>query len=203
MLTGLGSFARVAILDRRGVGLSDRLSPQDLPPLEVVMDDVVTVMDDAGIERSAVFGWQSGATHAALLAATYPDRISQLVTFALDPCPLQKPGWTHAWNHGEWENYLSELRQGWEPVTGSGSMSPSSCQGLRLCTSRTGRWRCSSYRRIRRRRRRSSGSTWKPTSGLSCLLSMYPRSCCTALRLRLCRRRSRPLWLRRSTVQPW
>ncbi len=34
MLTGLGSFARVAIMDRRGVGLSDRLSPKDLPPLE-------------------------------------------------------------------------------------------------------------------------------------------------------------------------
>src|SRR5690348_9528652 len=114
MLTGLGSFARVAILDRRGMGLSDRLSPQDLPPLEVVMDDIITVMDDAGIDRAAVFGWQSGATHAALLAATYPDRVSQLVTFALDPCPLQKPGWTlTAWSRSEWESYLSELRQGW------------------------------------------------------------------------------------------
>ena len=57
MLTGLGSFARVAILDRRGVGLSDRLSPQDLPPLEVVMDDIITVMDEAGIDRAAV--WRS------------------------------------------------------------------------------------------------------------------------------------------------
>jgi class 3 adenylate cyclase/pimeloyl-ACP methyl ester carboxylesterase len=114
LLTGLGSFARVAILDRRGVGLSDRLSPNDLPPLEVVMDDIITVMDDAGIERAAVFGWQSGATHAALLAATYPGRVSQLVTFALDPCPLQKPGWTlTVWSRGEWESYLSELRQGW------------------------------------------------------------------------------------------
>jgi pimeloyl-ACP methyl ester carboxylesterase len=47
MLTGLGSFARVVILDRRGVGLSDRLYPRDLPSLEVVMDDVVTVMDEA------------------------------------------------------------------------------------------------------------------------------------------------------------
>ena len=53
MLTGLGSFARVAIMDRRGVGLSDRLSPKDLPSLEVVMDDILTVMDDAGIERAA------------------------------------------------------------------------------------------------------------------------------------------------------
>ena len=132
LLTGLGSFARVAIMDRRGVGLSDRLSPKDLPSLEVVMDDILTVMDEAGIERAAVFGWQSGATHAALLAATHPARISRLVTYALDPCPLQKPGWTlTSWGRGEWESYLTELRQGWEPVSGSSSMLPSGRRGLR------------------------------------------------------------------------
>jgi len=82
--------------------------------VEAVMDDIITVMDEAGIDRAAVFGWQSGATHAALLAATYPDRVSQLVTFALDPCPLQKPGWTMTtWGRGEWESYLTDLRQGW------------------------------------------------------------------------------------------
>jgi class 3 adenylate cyclase len=113
MLTGLGSFARVAILDRRGVGLSDRLYPKDLPALEVVKDDVLTVMDDAEIECAAMFGWQSGATHAALLAATHPARVSQLVTFGLHPCPLQKPGWPYSWSRSEWESYLSKLRQGW------------------------------------------------------------------------------------------
>jgi class 3 adenylate cyclase len=113
MLTGLGSFARVAILDRRGIGLSDRLSPKDLPSLEVVMDDILIVMDEAGVERAAVFGWQSAATLAALLAATYPDRVSKLVTFGLDPCPLRKPGWPHGWSRSEWESYLSDLRQGW------------------------------------------------------------------------------------------
>jgi class 3 adenylate cyclase len=113
MLTGLGSFARVVILDRRGIGLSDRLYPKDLPSLEVVMDDVLVVMDDAGVERAAVFGWQSGATLAALLAAAYPARVSQLVTFGLDPCPLRKPGWPHGWSRDEGESYLSSLRQGW------------------------------------------------------------------------------------------
>jgi class 3 adenylate cyclase len=113
MLTGLGSFARIAIMDRRGVGLSDRLSPKDLPPLEVVMDDILTVMNDAGIDRAAVFGWQSGATHAALLAATYPQRVSRLVTFALDPCPLRKRDWSYSWSRSRWESYLSELRRGW------------------------------------------------------------------------------------------
>jgi pimeloyl-ACP methyl ester carboxylesterase len=113
LLTGLGYFARVVILDRRGVGLSDRLYPKDLPSLEVVMDDIITVMDEAGIDRAVVFGWQSGATLAALLAATYPARVSQLVTFGLDPCPLRKPGWPYGWGRGEWESYLTELRQGW------------------------------------------------------------------------------------------
>jgi len=61
MLTGLGSFARIAIMDRRGVGLSDRLYPKDLPPLEVVMDDIITVMDEAGIGRAVTMSaaWRS------------------------------------------------------------------------------------------------------------------------------------------------
>jgi len=100
-------------LDRRGVGLSDRLHPRDLPSLEVMMDDILTVMDDAGIDRAAAFGWQNGATLAALLASTYPDRVSQLVTFNFDPCPLLKPDWPHGLSRGAWEGYLSELRQGW------------------------------------------------------------------------------------------
>jgi class 3 adenylate cyclase len=77
------------------------------------MDDILTVMVDAGIERAAVFGWQSGATLAVLLAATYPDRVSELVTFNLNPCPLLKPDWPYGLSRVEYERYLSEVRQGW------------------------------------------------------------------------------------------
>src|SRR2546430_17129009 len=73
MLTGLGSFARVVILDRRGVGLSDRLYPKDLPSLEVLMDDILVVMDEAGVERAALVRGQNGAPLPALPAATYPE----------------------------------------------------------------------------------------------------------------------------------
>ena len=34
-LEQLASFSRLILVDRRGTGLSDRFSPQDLPPLEV------------------------------------------------------------------------------------------------------------------------------------------------------------------------
>ena len=32
-LRALGSFARLIVVDRRGTGVSDRVSPSDLPPL--------------------------------------------------------------------------------------------------------------------------------------------------------------------------
>ncbi len=35
-LDRLASFSRLVIVDRRGSGLSDRFSPEDLPPLELI-----------------------------------------------------------------------------------------------------------------------------------------------------------------------
>src|SRR5690349_7552572 len=50
-LTRLASFARLILFDKRGTGLSDRVT--DLPGLEVRMDDVRAVMDAAGSECAA------------------------------------------------------------------------------------------------------------------------------------------------------
>jgi pimeloyl-ACP methyl ester carboxylesterase len=44
-LTRLGSFSRLILFDKRGTGLSDRVT--DMPSLEVRMDDVRAVMDAA------------------------------------------------------------------------------------------------------------------------------------------------------------
>lgn len=113
MLERFASFARVIILDRRGIGLSDRFSPDDLPSLEVVADDVSAVMDDAGLDRAAVFGWQSGASIAIMLAATYPERVSALALFSADACALEKPDWPYGWTESEWESYLEGVRLHW------------------------------------------------------------------------------------------
>jgi pimeloyl-ACP methyl ester carboxylesterase len=56
----LGSFARVITFDKRGTGLSDRVSIDALPSLEQRMDDVRAVMDAAGSERAALFGSSEG-----------------------------------------------------------------------------------------------------------------------------------------------
>jgi class 3 adenylate cyclase len=73
----LGSFARVILFDRRGVGLSDPVA--SAATLEERMDDVRAVMDAAGSERAALFGMSEGATMCMLFAATYPQRTSALV----------------------------------------------------------------------------------------------------------------------------
>ena len=68
----LASFCRLIIFDKRGTGLSDRVS--GVPDLETRMDDVRAIMDAAGSERAAVLGYSEGAAMAALFAATYPER---------------------------------------------------------------------------------------------------------------------------------
>jgi pimeloyl-ACP methyl ester carboxylesterase len=57
-LLRLASFARVAMFDKRGTGLSDRVS--ELPSFDLRMDDARAVMDAAGMERAALPGISEG-----------------------------------------------------------------------------------------------------------------------------------------------
>ena len=70
----LASFGRLILFDKRGTGLSDRVSPERLPDLETRMDDVRAVMDAVGSERAVVLGISEGGAMSALFAATYPER---------------------------------------------------------------------------------------------------------------------------------
>ena len=75
----LSSFARVVSFDKRGQGLSDRVS--DAPSLEQRMDDVRAIMDAIGSQRATLFGHSEGCAMSALFAATYPERVSRLILF--------------------------------------------------------------------------------------------------------------------------
>ncbi|MGZ5296959.1 MAG: alpha/beta fold hydrolase [Actinomycetota bacterium] len=68
----LSAGARVILFDKRGVGLSDRLS--SVPTLEARMDDLRAVLDATGSERPLLMGDGDGGALAALFAATYPER---------------------------------------------------------------------------------------------------------------------------------
>ena len=78
-LTWLASFSRLIIFDKRGTGLSDRVS--DMPTIEQRMGDVRAVMDAAGSERAAIFGVSEGGAMSTVFAATYPERTSLLILY--------------------------------------------------------------------------------------------------------------------------
>ena len=73
------SFARVILYDKRGTGLSD---PVDgVPTLESRIDDLRAVLDAAGSERAALFGFSEGGPISVLFAASYPQRVSALILY--------------------------------------------------------------------------------------------------------------------------
>jgi pimeloyl-ACP methyl ester carboxylesterase len=80
-LNRLASFSRLIVFDKRGTGLSDRVPPAELPPLEERMDDLRAVMDAAGSERATIFGASEGGNLSALFAASHPERTTGLALF--------------------------------------------------------------------------------------------------------------------------
>jgi len=78
----LASFSRLITFDKRGTGLSDRVPDDQLPSLEVRMDDLRAVMDAVGSQRAALFGYSEGGNMCMLFAATYPERTVALVTYS-------------------------------------------------------------------------------------------------------------------------
>jgi class 3 adenylate cyclase len=83
----LASFSRLILFDRVGGGLSDRGGAA--PVFEDEMDDVRAVLAAVGSERATLFGCHSGGRLALLLAATYPDAVSAVVTFGSHPATLR------------------------------------------------------------------------------------------------------------------
>jgi len=76
----LASFSRLILFDKRGTGLSDRVSNDKLPTLEERMDDVRAVLEAVGSDRAALFGHSEGGNMCVLFAATYPERTAALIT---------------------------------------------------------------------------------------------------------------------------
>ena len=78
-LMWLAIFPRLINFDKRGTGLSDRVS--DMPTIEQRMDDVRAVMDAAESKRAAILGVSEGGTMSTVFAATYPERTSLLILY--------------------------------------------------------------------------------------------------------------------------
>ena len=73
----LAEGRRLMLFDKRGMGLSDRVS--GVAALEERMDDVRAVMDAVGSRRAVLLGISEGGPMVTLFAATYPERTAGIV----------------------------------------------------------------------------------------------------------------------------
>jgi pimeloyl-ACP methyl ester carboxylesterase len=78
LLKRLTTFARVIVFDKRGQGLSDRVTGFTL---EQRVDDVRAVMDAAGSAQATIYGWSEGGPTSLMFTATHPQRVSALVLY--------------------------------------------------------------------------------------------------------------------------
>jgi class 3 adenylate cyclase/pimeloyl-ACP methyl ester carboxylesterase len=76
---GVASFARVIMLDPRGMGVSDAAPGGTVPTLEEWVEDIVAVLDAEQVDSAALVGLGPGVPIAVMMAASRPERTTSLV----------------------------------------------------------------------------------------------------------------------------
>jgi class 3 adenylate cyclase/pimeloyl-ACP methyl ester carboxylesterase len=107
----LASFCRLIRFDKRGSGMSDRVT--GAPALETRMDDVRAVMDAVGSERAALLGTSEGGAMSILFAATYPERTWALVLCGAFACQRWAPDYPWGTREEEYRREAEEEERVW------------------------------------------------------------------------------------------
>jgi pimeloyl-ACP methyl ester carboxylesterase len=122
-LTRLASFTRLVLFDKRGTGLSDRVS--DLPNLETRMDDVRAVLDTVGSQHAAMAGYSEGGPMCALFAATYPQRTTALIMIGSYARRIAAPDYPWGPTMEEHEKFIDLCQRDWGGPVGIELRAPS------------------------------------------------------------------------------
>jgi class 3 adenylate cyclase/pimeloyl-ACP methyl ester carboxylesterase len=101
-------FARMAIFQPRGFGLSEQVSYT--PTVEQQADDIIAVMDASGMRRATLVGFLTTCSALALVAARTPSRVNGLIL--LLPIPFFSGALTtgHGWTESEIAEPLNRFR---------------------------------------------------------------------------------------------
>ena len=108
----LGSFSRLILFDKRGMGLSERVR---VATLEERMDDVRAVMDAMDIQQAAVAGASEGGPLSVLFAATYPERTRALILCGGEVKEERTEDWP--WGEAtwdEWNEWMIDIDTTWD-----------------------------------------------------------------------------------------
>ena len=112
-IRGLARNRRLVMHDVRGMGVSERASPYDVWPLETVMEDLVVLLDEIGIERTAILATNEDALVACMFAATYPERTHGLILFEAAANLLWSEETPWEWTEERFDQQELEFRKPW------------------------------------------------------------------------------------------
>ena len=121
-LLRLASFSRLILFDKRGTGLSDRIT--FTPTLEERMDDVRAVMEAVGSKKAALLGYSEGGPMCILFAATYPQRTHSVVMVGSYARRLQAPDYPFGHSQRESEAFIEMIRREWGGPVGLEERAP-------------------------------------------------------------------------------
>ena len=122
-LNRLAAFSRLILIDKRGTGLSDRVT--ELPTLEQRMDDLRAVMDSVGSTQASLVGVSEGGPMCALFAATYPEKTRALVMIGTYAKRLRDPDYPWAPTREQREAFYQQIRDEWGGPIGLEERAPS------------------------------------------------------------------------------
>ncbi|MFA5786617.1 MAG: alpha/beta fold hydrolase [Actinomycetota bacterium] len=109
-LDPLAAIRRVLIVDPLGHGESDKPHDAEAYRAPDVAADVIAVLDAAGVERAALWGYSRGAWLACMAAIEFPQRLSALILGGAgltQPPPTDMPPWVDALSRGDWAAFWS------------------------------------------------------------------------------------------------
>lgn len=121
----LASFARLIVFDKRGTGLSDRVSINRLPTMEQRMDDVRAVMEAVGSQRAFLCGVSEGGPLCALFAATYPEKTAGTIMIGSYAKRIWAPDYPWAPTANQREKFFEYMKKNWGGPVGIEDRAPS------------------------------------------------------------------------------
>jgi pimeloyl-ACP methyl ester carboxylesterase len=124
-LERLSRMARLILFDKRGTGLSDRVSEPELPTLEQRMDDVRAVMEAVGSERAVLLGVSEGGPLCSLFAATHPAKTEALIMIGSYARRLEDHDYPWGVTREERDRFCQTILDEWGGPVGIDERAPS------------------------------------------------------------------------------
>lgn len=113
---------RVILFDRRGVGLSERLSATGTPV--AMAADMSAILDHAGVSRAWVFGSSEGGLGAMRMAIDQPQRVIGLCLFGALARGSAAPDYPWAMPSAAYDVWLKRLVAAWGGPAGLETFAP-------------------------------------------------------------------------------